>query len=560
MLQRRPFGDGGPRWQRLTDYNGITLMLLESVVDNLARLVFVFRPVCNAVFWSPTCTSSSFESLSNQKDTILSAQYLLLAYHKLLKHEIPVLDYDVMKDKISENLVFPWMCYAHLRLFIHVPPGSCAVFFKNLISKTRNMFNHKFTNQIRNDTGLQVGAGVHSDRTANQFTYLRLFQLQLNRQLIVGSTSRSYDSSNNLTDRVQDYYIRIGFLNFLLENAPTTGSIEDARAAFRLAVRWITERASSAGALHMLLNTIRDSGIFNREATALYVEVRLAEGDNSGNTTVQRSCSASDVEETDSFLVERLDRSVFFGVLAGRVDVLALPPPGTDIGGHRFDPRSFVERTFAGMRERTKTRDLKNNTGHVKSVKFKGYHLLVVGKNEELNLVAVQFARKESMVAFLPPEHVRFVKGTKAFVALGNDPSSPTFSTDLCEYLSLNHLQGRSVDDIIFHHGFARGVADRSVPTKRPNGEKGFSVGEISAFLHGITEFGMPRRGGSVTDIVRHYLTSRTTHGINTHVPKKYDHYAPIISLWGVTDIGDREPKWEDFDVAVHSLRFPYTP
>ena len=184
-------------------------MLLDVVKDNLARLVFVFDPFCYAVFWSPTCTTPSFESLSSQMNTILSAQYLLLVFHKLLKDD---LNYDVMKDKISENLVFPWMCYAHLRLFIHVPPGSCAVFFKNLISKTRNMFNHKFTNQIRNDTGLQVGAGVHSDRTANQFTYLRLFQLQLNRQLIVGSTSRSYDSSKNLTDRVQDNYIRIGFL------------------------------------------------------------------------------------------------------------------------------------------------------------------------------------------------------------------------------------------------------------------------------------------------------------------------------------------------------------
>ena len=283
---------------------------------------------------------------------------------------------------------------------------------------------------------------------------------------------------------------------------------------------------------------------------------------NVGNLTVHRSCDEAEVLDHDEFLCERCDTGgVFFAALAGRGDQLEFPEDGTVIVGDIvFVADKYSDMSHAGIRERTKDRDLNGSTNKVQSVKFKDYHLLVVGKNEELNLVAVKFARKESMVAFLPSDQVQFVEGTKAFVALGNVPSNATFSTDLCEYLSLNHLQGRSVDDILFHHGFARGVADRSVPTKRPNGEKGFSVGEISAFLHGITEFGMPRRGGSVTDIVRHYLTSRTTHGINTHVPKKYDHYAPIISLWGVTDIGDREPKWEDFDVAVHSLRFPYTP
>ena len=77
--------------------------------------------------------------------------------------------------------------------------------------------------------------------------------------------------------------------------------------------------------------------------------------------------------------------------------------------------------------------------------------------------------------------------------------------------------------------------------------------------MHGITEHGMPRKGGKATAIARDYLSSRTQDGINSHVNAagKYEHYSPIMSLWGDGVTGVTE--WNDFVKSDHSLTFPYT-
>ena len=158
MLQRRPFGEDGPCWEVLFVFFRVTVMILNSATDDLTRLIFVFSPPCYAVSWSPTCTSTSYARFSLMAETIISLQFLLIVFGLLKTRNAAVLTYDVMNDKICNNLVFAWAAFAHMCLHLHLPVGVCTVVFKNILVWTEaNMFSHRHTGQIRRVDGAYEG-------------------------------------------------------------------------------------------------------------------------------------------------------------------------------------------------------------------------------------------------------------------------------------------------------------------------------------------------------------------------------------------------------------------
>ena len=392
------------------------------------------------------------------------------------------------------------------------------------------MFSKDCTGQIRNNTGHQEG-----------------------RDLLVGSNSRSYDSSKNATDRVQDSLFQRKFLNCMVNNSPKCGALSDTSGAIRLSLQRLTDEASSPGAASNQIATFTVSDVLEREAMVLVVKDRNETKDNAGNEEAHRSCSAEEVKDHDELLLANLHEEIFFVASEGSGDDLVPPPENTDIGGHPFQSRLLVPMSVNGVRERTNGgRALKNNTDHVKSAKFTAFSLQVIYRDEALNISAVRFIPRETQTPLTPDQHVAFVRGVQAFVAAGGDPYE---TADLCEYLAVRSMQDVPYEMIAVHLELAKGAVPQRPDSKKTDA----SVQEISSFMHGVAAFGMPGAKGKPGLIYKHFFTNESSRKADfptTHARAagRHAHYAPIISLWP-----GKVTQWKEFKVETHSLIFPYT-
>ena len=282
--------------------------------------------------------------------------------------------------------------------------------------------------------------------------------------MLVSSTSRSHDASRNATDRVHISYYRSYFLNFALRHAPTTGLIEAARPALHSALQLLEDGDSSPGALHMQVKAIRKSDIFKPDAMAVLVSAYDSKKDNKGNTTSHRERSAADTLSHDALLAKKLDGSDFFLVLGGRGDEQELPADGTLIGDYPFKRDSFVPLSYNAGRERTNARNLKNNTGHSKAIRFLEFTLQIFGTNEGANIVAVRFIPRETESPLTPKQHVDFVRDVEAFVESEGDPDD---TNALLDYLASNTMKDVPFGMIAVHLELAKGAVPRDPRARR---------------------------------------------------------------------------------------------
>ena len=71
---------------------------------------------------------------------------MVVSVLKTSNHNI---QFNVMNDRITDNLMFIWHIYAHWAIFLHLPAAVCAIVFKQLMFATVNLFHHEHTNQLR---------------------------------------------------------------------------------------------------------------------------------------------------------------------------------------------------------------------------------------------------------------------------------------------------------------------------------------------------------------------------------------------------------------------------
>lgn len=150
-------------------------------------------------------------------------------------------------------------------------------------------------------------------------------------------------------------------------------------------MEWLRGRASSPGALNNQISTVTSSDVIAHQVRSLVISVYKEDSDNEGNTIANRKCTADEVESHDNQLLSNLN-NIFFVVGEGRGDEQEPPPENTDIGGYQFELHRFVPMSENGVRNRTFSRALKNNTGHAKSTKLDGYSLNVLGRNRVVNI------------------------------------------------------------------------------------------------------------------------------------------------------------------------------
>ena len=174
----------------------------------------------------------------------------------------------------------------------------------------------------------------------------------------------------------------------------------------------------SAASLSNRRSTVAGGGLIQGDLLEVVVADFQGNQANLGNLTFHRKCNSEEVVNHDEFLEDRCPSGdVFFAAISGRGDELELPADGTPVGDYVFVEDEYSDMSLEGLRQRTKDLDLNGSTNHVKSVKFKEYKLVVVGKNEDANVVAVKFSPRETASPVTPSEHVKFVTGVKAFVA-----------------------------------------------------------------------------------------------------------------------------------------------
>ena len=148
MENRRPCGEDGPRWLVIDEYLKAVVMQLD-MGDGLLCILFIFSPFCYAIYWKPG-TAVTWEMLRKMKDTIMTAQYVLLNIRILASENCDLTYLDSFKKQyLDDNVLFPWVLLLFLSQFMHLSDDICTLFFKNFASgENENQFHLDYTNRV----------------------------------------------------------------------------------------------------------------------------------------------------------------------------------------------------------------------------------------------------------------------------------------------------------------------------------------------------------------------------------------------------------------------------
>ena len=116
------------------------------------------------------------------------------------------LEFQVMDEQISGNLMFIWHIFAHWAIFLHIPAAVCALVFKQFLNLKDNMFHPDHTTQLKKasiDSRL-VGAYARKYNPTKNKTSVRRFTFFHRNVACIPSCARRSQDLNRHVSRVID--------------------------------------------------------------------------------------------------------------------------------------------------------------------------------------------------------------------------------------------------------------------------------------------------------------------------------------------------------------------
>lgn len=533
-------------------YDDSITALTLSHGDDVPRKIIVNTAPCWP-FDSRPGISNDAKTLKSKRESAKMLQFMNLVT-QFFRGLDPLTEWKVersMERTLHNNFLSLSNFWEFLVVVCHIPPTSATLHIKNLLD-----FDNKNLNDEGSISKIVDGRSMPTMmRAARDEETLRLdgnAYCAARKDEEESEMKPSADGDGKKKKRTNDSTIINRMVNTLSSSTDTVDVVD-------LAGRGV-ESSTKSERLKTLTNT--DEHIIQPLRGQLKKVHKQLRHNGGNETESHRTCSKAEVQSHDEMLQIYSSKSAiqantkFTCALGGLGNELSLPMDGTLVGGqYPFDSSQNVPLAYESIRQRCGQRKpLQNNTQHTKSLKFPHLALKKVRVDPKLKLAVVQFVEIANMDSITPEQHVEFVRGVQAATKANMDLSK---ITELCEFISSNYMTERSPEEVEFHLRFANNWNPKELQVVPEKGiQSDFTAAEDSAFLHGVTAYGMPWCKGKPKKIYEQFFLKSSDRKVDSmkekvRSPAQRSCYEPIIALWKNATV------FQEFKVKADSLKYP---
>ena len=212
------------------------------------------------------------------------------------------LEFQVMDEQISGNLMFIWHIFAHWAIFLHIPAAVCALVFKQFLNLKDNIFHPDHTTQLKKpsiDSRL-VGANARSydSKWGDSVSQgLRYFTCLHRHIACILSCARKPSQLKNFLLRV---------INQVLKVYDPTASVAS---------------SSMSSTKNKRLQLVKDAGLINGRLLTALDDEYLDGLPNMGNPLANYAASSDDIDNNSKTLARAAKSGDWFCCQTDVVDV-----------------------------------------------------------------------------------------------------------------------------------------------------------------------------------------------------------------------------------------------